>query len=111
MTSSPPYFFRMAQFDLTRFATRGSGRQVRHAMELALQELPAGERMVVDFTGIEDVTSAFVDEAIAKLMEAGPDRDHPNGRMVISGATDNIKTRLQMVFARRELTLDLLSFE
>lgn len=96
---------------LTHFSTRGMGLKVRHAIETKPRESPAGTHLVVDFGGIKNVTSAFVDEAIAKLVASMAKGSHPKRDIVISGATERVRTRLQMVLARRELPIDILSFE
>ena len=111
MTSSPAYFFRMARFGLTHRSTRGMGLEVRGAIESELQGLSTRAHLVADFGRIEDVTSAFADEAIAKLVFSMAKGSHPKRDIVISGATDKIKTRLQTTLARRDLPTDILSFE
>ena len=49
----------------TDFGTRATGEQLRHKL-LAL--INAGEKVVLDFTGVNVVSNSFADECIAKLL-------------------------------------------
>ena len=56
--------FKFAQYG-ENFGTRDMGAKIRKEL-LALLE--GGERLVLDFTGVNVVTNSFADECIAKLL-------------------------------------------
>lgn len=97
--------FRMERFGLAFFATRGKGLEVRQSIEQAMREVPAGESLVVDFSGIEDITFSFADECIAKVMVSKGAGDYPDRGIVLSGMTDEIRETLNVVLARRDLAM------
>ena len=56
--------FRFREYG-TDFGTRDMGAKLR---EKLLPMLDAGERVVLDFTGVNVVTNSFADECLAKLL-------------------------------------------
>ena len=56
--------FRFAEYD-TDFGTREMGKRLR---EKLLPLVKGGERVVLDFTGVNVVSNSFADECIAKLL-------------------------------------------
>jgi hypothetical protein len=68
--------------------TRAAGAPVRHKARNLADATEAG-RVVLDFTGIESMTSSFVDEIIGKLVLAlGPEEF--TKRIAIEGLSDSI---------------------
>lgn len=97
--------FRMDRFGLAFFATRGKGLEVRQSIEQAMRDVPPGESLVIDFTGIEDITFSFADECIAKMMASKAAGDYPDRGIVLSGLNDEIREALDVVLTRRDLAM------
>lgn len=97
--------FRMDRFGLSFFATRGKGLDVRQSIERTMRDVPAGESLVIDFTGVEDVTFSFADECIAKVMISKAAGDYPDRGIVLSGMNDEVRETLDVVLTRRDLAV------
>jgi hypothetical protein len=86
-------------------ATRERGRQVREDLELHLSRLPAGDTLVVDFSGVKGITASFADESVAKLIMARASGDFADRGMVIEGSNEDVRETLEAVLVRRKLAV------
>lgn len=76
-------------------ATRHVGQQARNAVEALLAVVGAGERVTLDFIGVEAVTGAFADELVARLIQ-----EHGT-RIVVMGANVDVAETVQLALSRR----------
>lgn len=82
----------------TGMVTRATGLKVRDEIAAALR---TGQKIEVDFTGIEFVSLGFADEAIAKLMyEFG--KDDLNARCEFRGANGMVNTMIRIAVQERK---------
>jgi hypothetical protein len=86
-------------------ATRERGRQARHDVIDHLSREPAADVLVLDFSGVESITASFGDELVAKLALAEESGDSARPRILIEGASEDVRATLQTVLARRHLAL------
>jgi hypothetical protein len=84
-------------------ATRERGRQVREDVEIRLAQVPAGESLVLDFTGVEGITVSFGDESVARLVLARASGDFADRGLVIVGDNQDVRETLETVLARRKV--------
>jgi len=85
-------------------ATRPKGEAVRRDLEGMLSEVPEGETLIVDFSGVEDVTFSFADETIAKLLVARFAGDFQDRGITLTGMNDDIRETVSIVLDRRDLS-------
>jgi len=86
-------------------ATRERGRQVRHHVIDHLSREPRADVLVLDFSGVESITASFGDELVAKLVLAEESGDSARPRILIEGASEDVRATLQITLARRHLAL------
>ncbi len=76
------------------FGTRYLGADIRNDAEALLTDHP-DEQIVLDFTGVEAVTTAFADELVANLRAVYGDR------ITLAGADAEILDAITVALARR----------
>lgn len=92
-------------------ATRESGAQALAAIERAIAAQPPNEPIALSFNEVEDITAAFADACVSRLISgyaAGFHEDHP---IFAVDATDEVRDGLSTVLANRGLVLLCLSDE
>lgn len=89
-------------------ATRERGRRVREDLEGELRALDPGNVLLVDFEGVEDITSSFADECIAKLLQDVGSGDYPERGLLLANAGEDVREGLESVLSRRKLAGVLL---
>lgn len=80
--------------------TRSQGERVRGELEEHLTRLGEGDRLRIDFSGIEMMSPSFADECIAKLAE-GMGAERFRNLISLTGANETIKTLINAVLATR----------
>jgi hypothetical protein len=82
------------------FLTRRQGEEVRAYLVNLNRDLPPGERLVIDFAGVEVMTPSFADECFGKLAESIGGLNFRE-RVKLTGADPIIRTLLNSVLAER----------
>lgn len=77
--------------------TRMLGEQARRQL---LPMLQSGERVVLDFEGVEVVSNSFADECLAKLLCVMP-LEELKRRTTFRGLNDFARKNIAVAFARR----------
>jgi hypothetical protein len=89
-------------------STRAWGLRSRQELEALLPDIPEGEPLVLDFTGIEALTVAFADEVLAKLVSRFPQLKEPSSLKIV-GANPEVRATLRTALERRKLELNTLT--
>lgn len=103
----------MVRYEVARWnnflATRERGRQVREDIEAQFVALPAGDALVLDFSGVDGITVSFADESVARIVLARASGDFADRGLVIDGANEDVRETLETVLARRKVAAVTLS--
>jgi len=90
-------------------STRNSGKDALAALQRAIVAQPPNAPIVLSFTGVQDITAAFADECIARLLSgraAGFYEDHP---VLAVDANSDVREGLSSALRNRGLVLLSLS--
>ena len=82
------------------FLTRRQGEEVRARLMELDRDLPQGERLVIDFAGVEVMTPSFADECFGKLAESIGGLNFRK-RVKLTGAEPIVRALLNSVLAER----------
>jgi STAS-like domain of unknown function (DUF4325) len=86
-------------------ATREHGRQVRRDVENELAKMPPGTTLILDFSGVDGITTSFGDELLAKLVASGGAGHESGCSIVVEGASDDVWETLETALARRQVAV------
>ena len=82
------------------FLTRRQGEEVRTRLMDLDHDLPPGERLVIDFSGVDVMTPFFADEYLGKLAESIGGLNFRK-RVKLTGADPVLRALLNSVLAER----------
>ena len=94
-----PQVFRLRDSE-GGFLTRRQGEEVRKRLVELDRDLPPGERLVIDLTGVEVMTPSFADECFGKLAELIGGLNFRK-RVKLTGADPILRALLNSVLAER----------
>lgn len=84
----------------TEFLTRTQGERVRNEMNSLIDKMSEGDRLVIDFNGVEGMTPSFADECFGKLAKIlGPARF--KAVVLLTNANDSIRVLINSVLSHR----------
>jgi hypothetical protein len=86
-------------------ATREHGRQVRRDVEDELGKMPRGTTLILDFSGVDGITTSFGDELVAKLVASGGAGHQSGCSIAVEGASDDVRETLETALARRQVAV------
>ena len=90
-------------------ATAAKGQEARHALRTTINAQPTGTAAQLSFDGVADVTHAFADEGIAKLLIARLlDRDEFHA-LYACAVNDDVRAALVAALAPRRVMLFCVS--
>lgn len=96
------------KYDVARWgaflATRERGRKVREDIEEKLAELPSGDTLVLNFSGIEGITVSFGDECVAKLIIDRTSGTFADRGVVIEAVNEDVRETFEAVLTRRKIS-------
>ena len=93
------HIFRLADKNI-EWLTRAQGEKLRKELEDLLGKFATGDRLEIDFSGVQVMTPSFADECIGKLAaQLGPAKFRES--VSLKGADETVRTLVNAVLAER----------
>lgn len=99
----------MKTFNFNQFGnelgTRMLGVQVRNQLQPIIRDLPAGEKLILDFKDVAVVANSFADECLAKLLLEMP-LEELKARTTFRNTNDFVRKSIAVAFRRRQSAIE-----